>query len=364
VNGQFTKMRLYNIVNRNELKERMLQSGEERVTLSFYHYFKIEQPQVFRDEQFQKWREIGVFGRVYVAHEGINAQISVPTENFEAFKNLVYGVPEMNGIRLNVAIEDDGKSFYKLTIKIREKILADGLIDETFDVRKKGVHVNAEDFNRIADDPNTVIIDMRNHYESEIGHFDGAITPDVETFRDSLPIIEKILADKKDKNLLMYCTGGIRCEKASAYFKHRGFKNVFQLEGGIIEYARQVQDLGLKNKFIGKNFVFDERMAEVITPHVISRCHQCGQPADTHINCGNEACHLLFIQCPVCAAKFDKCCSTICQDFTKLPIAEQKVLRKTHTFNGSTFSKNRFSLNKLYVGEFAKANVQNQHDHD
>jgi UPF0176 protein len=148
----------------------------------------------------------------------------------------------------------------------------------------------------------------------------------------------------------MYCTGGIRCEKASAYFKHNGFEKVYQLEGGIIKYAQDAKEKGLENKFIGKNFVFDERMAEAITEDVISNCHQCGQPANTHINCANDACHLLFIQCEACAAKYDKCCSNDCKEFIKLPKEEQKAQRHIRVFNGSHFSKNRFSANKLYVG--------------
>lgn len=346
-------MRLHNIINKDELKEQMLNSDVERTTISFYHYFKLENPQAFRDEMFLEWKKLGVFGRVYVANEGINAQMSLPTENLEKFRTLLYATPAeptFDGLRLNIAVDDDGKSFYKLTIKVREKILADGLVDDTFDVTKKGVHVAAEDFNKLADDPNTVIIDMRNHYETEIGHFEGAITPDVETFRESLPIIKDMLDDKKDKNLLMYCTGGIRCEKASAYFKHNGFENVFQLEGGIIKYAQDAKDKNLENKFIGKNFVFDERMAEAITPDVISNCHQCGEPANTHLNCSNDACHLLFIQCESCAAKYDKCCSDDCKEHIKLSVEEQKELRHVKVFNGTNFSKNRFSLNKLYVG--------------
>jgi UPF0176 protein len=355
--GNQIKMRLHNVVNKDKLKEQMFSSNEERTTISFYHYFKLDNPQGFRDEQFLKWSKLGIFGRVYVANEGINAQFSIPTENLEKFRDLLYATPSepsFNGLRLNIAVDDDGKSFYKLTIKVRDKILADGLNDTTFDVRKKGVHVNAEDFNRLADDPNTVIVDMRNHYETEIGHFENAIKPEVETFRESLPIIKKMLEGNKDKNLLMYCTGGIRCEKASAYFKHNGFQNVYQLNGGIIKYAQDVKAKSLENKFIGKNFVFDERMAEAITPDIISNCHQCGQPANTHINCANDACHLLFIQCESCATKYDECCSNECREYVKLPLEAQKALRHTKAFNGMSFSKNRFGLNKLYVGEFVK----------
>ena len=216
------------------------------------------------------------------------------------------------------------------------------LNDETFDVTNIGVHLKAKEFNQILDDPNTIVVDFRNHYESEIGHFKGAITPDVETFRESLPIINEQLQDyKEDKNLVMYCTGGIRCEKASAYYKHKGFKNVFQLEGGIIEYTRQVKDQGLENKFLGKNFVFDHRRSERISDDVISNCHQCGSPFDSHTNCANEGCHLLFIQCDVCAEKMEHTCSDECHQIIQLPFEQQKELRKgTHASN-KIFKKGR-----------------------
>lgn len=336
-------MKLYNRINSEELKQQMLESNEKRVTLSFYQYAKIEDPKAFRNQLYADWDELGVFGRIYIASEGVNGQISVPEKNFEAFKKAIYSVPFLDGIRLNIAVEDDGKSFYKLKIKVRHKIVADGLDDDSFDVTKRGVHLSAEDFNRITDDKdNTVIIDMRNHYESEVGHFENAICPDVDTFRDSLPIVEDILEPHKEKNIVMYCTGGIRCEKASAYFKHKGFENVFQLDGGIIEYARQAEAQGLENKFRGKNFVFDERMGERISEEIIAKCHQCGKPCDTHVNCANDACHILFIQCDECAEKYHSCCSEKCSDFTQLPEEEQKARRKTEEFNGTKFGKGRY----------------------
>lgn len=340
-------MQLHNKVDKRVLREQLQKSNEERTTISFYQYAHIENPKTFRDELYKNWSELGVMGRVYVANEGINAQVSVLTSNFEAFRTMIYSVSFLKGIRLNQAIEDDGKSFYKLIIKVRHKIVADGLDDSTFDVTNKGIHVNAEDFNRLAEDPNTIIVDMRNHYESEVGHFKGAITPEVETFREELPLVEKMLADKKDKNLLLYCTGGIRCEKASAYYKHKGFEKVYQLNGGIIDYARQVENKGLENKFIGKNFVFDERLGEQITEDVISECHQCGASCNTHINCANDACHLLFIQCEECAKKYEDTCSTKCQEFSKLPQEERLEQRKTEVFNGTNFSKNVASKNLL-----------------
>ncbi len=341
---------LYNKVNNDELKQRMLDSDEARITLSFYRYHKIEHPERFRNELFKLLDEAGVFGRIYVAKEGINGQISVPEKNLELFKEKIFSLGWTEGMRLNIAIEDDGKSFYKLKIKVREKIVADGLDDSTFDPRNRGTHLSAEAFNNLAEDPDTIIVDMRNHYESEVGHFENAITPDVTTFREALPLVEDMLEDKKDKNIVMYCTGGIRCEKASAYYKHRGFKNVFQLDGGIIEYARQVENKGLDNKFIGKNFVFDERMGERISSEIIARCHQCGQPCDDHVNCANDACHLLFIQCPVCAEKYSNCCSEKCQSFNKLPKEKQIALRKTEVFNGSKFGKGRYKAHREQHG--------------
>lgn len=317
-------------------------AGKQRLTLSFYAYAKIEDPKKFRDDLFMAWHPLDALGRIYVAHEGINAQMSVPAENFESFRETLEVYDFMQGIRLNVAVEHDDHSFLKLTIKVRHKIVADGLNDATFDVTNKGIHLNAKSFNEILEDPNTIVVDFRNHYESEIGHFKGAITPDVETFRESLPIINEQLKDfKEDKNLVMYCTGGIRCEKASAYFKHQGFKNVFQLEGGIINYAKQIKEENLESKFIGKNFVFDHRLGERITNDIISQCHQCGKPCDNHTNCLNDGCHLLFIQCDDCKGAMENCCSPECLEITHLPLAEQVKLRSGKQVGNKVFRKGK-----------------------
>jgi UPF0176 protein len=341
-------MQLYNKLSAQERATLLEEAGSERLTLSFYKYARIENPQLFRDHLFLSWDPLEVLGRIYVAHEGINGQLSLPAPRFEEFKAHLDGIRFLEGVRLNIAIEQDLKSFLKLTIKVKEKIVADGLEDDTFDVTQKGTHVNALGFNHLLEDKKTICVDMRNHYESEIGHFQNAVTPDVDTFRESLPIIEKDLSEfKEDKNLLMYCTGGIRCEKASAYFKHKGFKNVYQLEGGIIEYARQVKNQDLENKFIGKNFVFDERRGERISDDIIAQCHQCGAACDTHVNCLNEACHLLFIQCESCSEKMNHCCSDACKEIIALPEAEQRALRKgTHNSN-KIFKKGRSEVLKF-----------------
>jgi len=336
-------MQLYNKLSAKEREALIDEAGEDRLTISFYEYHKLNNPEIFRNHLFITWNELDVLGRIYVAKEGINAQLSVPAPKFEAFKKHLDSISFLNGIRLNIAVEQYNKSFLKLKVKVRNKILADGLTDDTFDASNKGKHLKAQEFNDIIAQDDTILIDMRNHYETEIGHFEGAITPDVDTFRDSLPEIVKdyVEDNKEDKNIVMYCTGGIRCEKASAYFKHLGAKNVFQLEGGIIEYVRQVKQDGVENKFIGKNFVFDDRMAERISDDVISNCHQCGEPCDTHSNCANVHCNLLFIQCESCREMMENCCTEDCMTINRLPAEEQKELRKGKEVSNKIFKKGR-----------------------
>lgn len=335
-------MQLYNKLSSLERSRIIEKAGKDRLILSFYQYANIGNPEIFRNHIFIEWNSLDVLGRIYVAKEGINAQLSVPAENFKIFKKHLDSISFLYKVRLNIAIEHNNKSFLKLTIKVKNKIVSDGICDTSFDVTQRGKHVNAIQFNRLLENPNTICIDIRNHYESEIGFFMGAVKPDVDTFRDSLPFIEKtILKNKKNKNFLIYCTGGIRCEKASAYFKFKGFENVFQLEGGIIEYVKQVKDEKLENKFKGKNFVFDERRSERISNHIVSKCHQCGNSCDTHVNCANEACHLLFIQCKSCQTKNNNCCSEKCKEILSLPLEIQKNMRKgTHNSN-KIFKKGR-----------------------
>lgn len=333
-------MILHNRINKDELKRQMEDDQTERITLSFYRYIQLTDPHAYRDQLYLGLSTLGVLGRIYVAHEGINAQISVPKENFNAFQSYINESEILGGVRLNIAVEQ-GKSFFKLKIPVRHKIVADGLDDETFDVTRRGKHLSAEEFNALVSDPETIIVDMRNHYESEVGHFENAITPDVDTFREALPVVEEILSGKEEKHIVMYCTGGIRCEKASAYYRHRGFKNVYQLDGGIIEYAREAQKKGLENKFKGKNFVFDERLGEKISDEVIACCHQCGKPADSHTNCLNEGCHILFIQCKDCAESFEGCCSSECQEIIHLPQEDQKEIRKGVNKGRQVYRKGR-----------------------
>ncbi|MDB5277570.1 MAG: rhodanese-related sulfurtransferase [Ferruginibacter sp.] len=335
---------LHNRVSQEELKKLLYQETTPRTTISFYQYFTVDDPQQFRDELYIHLNALKVFGRIYIAKEGINAQVSVPFDNVEAFRNYLYSIAPLSGLRLNIAVDDDGKSFWVLKIKVRQKIVADGITDPAFSMENKGRYVNAIQMNELLQDEDTVVIDMRNHYEYEVGHFEKAIEIPSDTFREQLPMAVDMMQDKKEKNIIMYCTGGIRCEKASAYMLHNGFNNVFHLEGGIINYAKQAKENNLDSKFIGKNFVFDDRLGERITNDIIARCHQCGEPADTHTNCKNEACHLLFIQCAACAEKYDGCCSEGCQAVYNLPIEVQKEMRKGIKKGTMIFNKSKQRL--------------------
>lgn len=338
---------LHNRISQKELKERLNLETEPRITFSFYQYFPIDDTLQFRDNLYKALNELKVFGRIYVAQEGINAQASVSKSNFELFRNYLYSIEPLNGIRLNIAVDDDGKSFWVLKIKVREKIVADGISDPAFSMANKGSYVSAAEMNELMKDSDTIVIDMRNHYEYEVGHFENALQIPSDTFREQLPMAVDMMKDKKERKIIMYCTGGIRCEKASAYMLHHGFKNVFHLQGGIINYAQQVKEKGLDSKFTGKNFVFDDRLGERITEDIIAKCHQCGKPADTHTNCKNSGCHLLFIQCDECSATYEGCCSKECLDTIHLPEEEQKKIRAGIDKGQNIFNKSRKRLRPI-----------------
>jgi len=338
---------LHNRVSKKELKEMLFKETEPRKTISFYQYFPISDTQQFRDDFYKNLHSLRVFGRVYIAEEGINAQINVPVSNLDILRRYLYSISPLNNVRLNIAVEENQKSFWVLKVKIRNKIVADGIADPDFSMENKGKYVNAEEFNKLTENPETIVVDMRNHYEYEVGHFQNAIEIPSDTFREQLPMATSMLESHKDKPIIMYCTGGIRCEKASAYFLHKGFKNVYHLEGGIINYTNTVKEKNISNKFIGKNFVFDDRLGERITDHIIAQCHQCGKPADTHTNCKNDGCHLLFIQCDECAEKYEGCCSVSCNEIIHLPVEKQKELRKGKSNGIMVFNKSRDRMKKL-----------------
>jgi len=334
-------MKLYNKISKEELINRLYAEPFERVTLSFYRYVILDDPEKMRHQLFKQWSSLNVLGRIYLAKEGINAQLSLPEHHLDQFKKELYSLEEFSDVPLKIAVDNDGKSFFKLVIKVRKKIVADGLDDYSYDVTNVGNHLQAAEFHRHIGGDDTIVIDMRNHYEFEVGHFEGAINLDVDTFRDALPKVVDEFADQRDKKFLLYCTGGIRCEKASAYMKHHGFEDVNQLHGGIIDYGHMLKRSNEPSKYIGKNFVFDDRLGERITEEIISVCHQCGQTCDDHVNCANDGCHLLFIQCDECKLRYNGCCTIDCKEFIALPEEEQRELRKGKPARGTHKSYNK-----------------------
>jgi|TARA_B110000914_G_scaffold78513_1_gene69072 UPF0176 protein len=318
---------LYNKINKIELKKKLKDEGFKRITASFYKYITIEDPSIFRNNLFLLLNKLEIFGRIYVSNEGINAQISVPEKNWGILYIKLETIRELKKITIKKALQE-GKSFYKLTIKVRDELVAYGLSSKSYNMKHVGKHLDAVEYNNAIENPKTTVVDMRNYYESEIGRFENAIIPNVETSKELLPEVKKILKGKEKDQILLYCTGGIRCEKASAYLIESGFKNVSQLSGGIIQYAHDIKEKDLESKFKGKNFVFDQRLGERVTDDIISNCHICGDVCDEHTDCKNDACHILFIQCLNCSEKYQGCCSTECQNFAALPTDQQKIFRK------------------------------------
>ena len=318
---------LFNQKDREQLKADLAEENFKRRTCSFYRYIFIDDPQVLRDELYKDWFNLRILGRVYIATEGINAQISVPEPQWDQFLETLNSRSVLTSMPLKHAVRE-GQSFIKLVIRVKHEIVAYNIPADQYDMNHVGGYLSTGEFNKAIDNPDSVVVDMRNYYESEVGHFKTAVLPDVETSRDLLPHVKNLLKGQEEKEVLLYCTGGIRCEKASAYLLHHGFKNVKQLEGGVIQYAHDVKAQQLDSKFIGSNFVFDDRLEERITADVISVCHQCGMACDTHTDCMNQACHILFIQCPDCKTAFNGCCSDACQEFDALPLEKQWLLRK------------------------------------
>lgn len=318
---------LRNLLGPDILRARLDREGVPRTTLSFYRYVRLKEVETLRHELYQEWEALGVLGRIYLSQEGINAQVSLPTANLDRFRGALDAREAFAKVPWKIAVEDDGKSFLKLAIKVKKKIVADGLTDDAFDVTNVGAHLDAATFNRKMEE-GALVIDMRNNYESAIGYFEGAYLPKADTFRGAIEEVKEVMKEKKDTEVLLYCTGGIRCEKASAFLKHEGFTNVGQLHGGIIDYACQIKTQGLPSKYKGQNFVFDERLAERITDDVVSTCMQCGASSDRITNCHEVTCNMLLVQCEACATKYADCCSPSCREIHLLPEEVQRGWRK------------------------------------
>lgn len=303
---------LFNRVERKKLIEMVRQEPFRRKIVSFYRYAPIEDPQTLRDELYKSWLELKVLGRIYVAREGMNAQMSVPEMNWEKFLETLSTYPFFKDIFINHASTESSYAFFKLDVRAREKIVVHRLREDPFHNSTPGKHLSPQEFHEMANDKNAIVVDARNSYECDIGHFENAFLPTSKTFSKILPELKEKLAPYKDKKIMMYCTGGIRCEIASAYLKKEGFQEIYQLQGGIIHYINEMQNSSTPSKYKGSVYVFDERMAEATNREKMGKCYQCDAAHSAHSNCGYIRCHGLIIQCPSCAEKYQNCCSVEC----------------------------------------------------
>ncbi|XRX42933.1 MAG: rhodanese-related sulfurtransferase [Buchnera aphidicola (Tetraneura sorini)] len=310
---------LHNLVEKKILKKKIMKKKEERIIVSFYKYFHISDIFNFRDNLYKLLLFFNVLGRVYVSKEGINSQISIPKTKYLNLKkqiqnfNISLKKIHFNTSKTNYLVEP----FWLLVVKIKKKIVADGILNKNFNFFKnKGFYINSEEFNSMyisnKKKNDSIFLDMRNSYEYAIGRFENSMNISKRTFRDQIKNIVNFLNPYKDKKIIMYCTGGIRCEKATAWIKHHGFKHVYQLKNGIIGYYNETKKKNLPMYFKGKNFVFDARMGEKITDDLFTNCKICKLPSNNYINCSYESCHILFIQCLQCFNKMRGFCSEIC----------------------------------------------------
>lgn len=309
---------LHNLVSNKKLKNKMLFDDVSRITISFYKYFLIYNPKKLRDDWYINFKRFGILGRVYIAKEGINAQISIPINMYSRAKNFIRNYSNvLKDVWINIAL-DNRKAFWVLKMKVKNTILADHLSRNCYDLNYTGKYLNAIDVNIMLNQKDVIFLDIRNCYEYKIGHFKRAVNIPVNTFKMQLEEIIKFLKDEKEKKIVMYCTGGIRCEKASAFMLYNGFKNIYQIKGGIIGYVNSAKKYGIPIFFQGKNFVFDARISEKVSNHVLSKCSQCNEYCDFYKNCYNQSCHNLFLQCLKCSKKFENFCSKHCYYVSKM----------------------------------------------
>lgn len=272
---------------------------------AFYKYTNLENPQEFAS-QHQAWcREIGLRGRILVASEGINGTVSGTSEQIEQYKQALQDDARFEGIEFK---EDEClmHPFNRMIVKVKPELVR---FEQEVDLADVGTHLSPEEFLTMAQEEDVIVLDARNDYESRVGKFKNAFTPSIKTFRE-FPRVASELRDKKDKKILMYCTGGIRCEKASAFMKKEGFSHVYQLHGGILNFAKHCPN----TLWEGKCFVFDKRLISDVNSDnkPITHCDICATPCDLYKNCRNNACDAFTVTCLECERSYGGCCSKEC----------------------------------------------------
>lgn len=283
--------------------------------LLFYKYVKVQNPAQIVLEHLYWCLQNDIKGRVFFAAEGVNGTVSATTENIEKYKKNLTSYPEFSDILFK---EDNAEehAFKKMHVRLKNEIVHGDL--ENVSIEHGGKRLSPEElFQFYHDKKDFVIVDARNWYESKIGRFKNAITPHMKNFREWKKVVDEDLKDYKDKTVVTYCTGGIRCEKASAYMVENGFKDVYQLDGGIVNFIKKYPD----TYWEGGMFVFDER--RVVEPNSseelkhIASCHYCNEPTSYYINCHNLECDKIIVTCHKCKVENDYCCSDECRSSTR-----------------------------------------------
>lgn len=276
--------------------------------LLYYLYTPIADPDSHRHEHHLFCLRYNLLGRVIVAAEGLNGTVSGLASDCQAYMDWLHADPRFAAIDFKVE-PAVGHAFQKLHVRVKDEIVHSDLgVDP---LRRTGVHLEPAEFRAMKDDPDVVLVDMRSNYEHEVGRFKGAVTFDMENLRE-LPEHVHEIEHLKDKKIITYCTGGIKCEKASAYLLERGFRNVYQLHGGIIKYGLEAGG----EDFEGACYVFDNRLTTSVNrvnPTVIARCHACNTPTERLVNCANPHCNEHLPLCEACGQKLDGACSPECQ---------------------------------------------------
>ncbi|WP_347550214.1 rhodanese-related sulfurtransferase [Pseudalkalibacillus hwajinpoensis] len=283
--------------------------------LLYYQYVEIEDPEYFARKHLKFCKSLELKGRVLVGKEGINGTVSGMEENTEAYMEEMRNDPRFEDMVFKID-KVEGHTFKKMHVRARDEIVSLRLEEDINPKEMTGNYLEPKDFMEALEDDDVIVIDARNDYEYDIGHFRNAIRPDIKAFRELPEWIEANLADKKDKKVLTYCTGGIRCEKFSGYLMKKGFSDVSQLHGGIVTYGKDPDVQG--KYFDGKCFVFDDRLAVDVNrtdeAKVVGECYHCQTPADTYINCANMECDKLHIVCEECEKTHLHYCSASCEE--------------------------------------------------
>lgn len=282
--------------------------------LLYYKFVHIEDPQAFAAEHLEWCRSLGLRGRILVAEEGLNGTVSGTVEATEAYMNGMRQDPRFADMVFKVD-PSEGHVFKRLSVKPRKEIITMRLDPVPDPTRVTGKRLSPAEFYEALQRDDVIVLDGRNGYEYDIGHFRGAIRPDISSFREFPEWIRKNLSQYKDRTILTYCTGGIRCEKLTAFMIEEGFKDVAQLDGGIVTYGKDPQVKG--QLWYGKCYVFDERISvriNQVEDVIVGRCHHCGRPEDRYINCAYQPCHAQFICCPDCEQEHRGFCSTQCRE--------------------------------------------------